>query len=269
MRIAHGYDIIVDGTDNFATRYLSNDVSVFLGIPNVYGSIFRFEGQCSVFAPHVGGPCYRCLFPEPPAPGLVPSCAEGGVLGVLPGLVGTLQATEAIKWLLGAGESLVGRLLHFDALRCRFREFRLKRDALCPLCGDDPTIREPVDYDEFCATAPSPAKTAPAAGEVTVEEVARLLPQIRDGGIDLLDVREGFEWDICRIEGARHIPLGELVGRVGEIEGGRRLLVYCKSGGRSARAVEMLAAAGVGEAENMLGGIDLWREQIDPSLRAY
>jgi adenylyltransferase/sulfurtransferase len=269
LTIARGYDLIIDGTDNFATRYLSNDVAKFLAVPNVYGSIFRFEGQCSVFAPHRNGPCYRCLFPQPPEPGLVPSCAEGGVLGLLPAMVGTLQATEAVKLLLDVGEPLVGRLLHFDALRVRFKEFRLKRDPRCPLCGDDPSIHELIDYDGFCGLASSAPGSTGITGEVSVHEVNEMLPQMREGRITLLDVREHFEVAICRIEGAQHIPLGELAERMGEIASGGRLLVYCKSGVRSARAVEILAAAGRNGAENMLGGIDLWRECIEPTMRAY
>ena len=210
MEIARGYDVLIDGTDNFATRYLSNDVAVLLGVPNVYGSVFRFEGQCSVFAPHRGGPCYRCMFPEPPEPGLVPSCAEGGVLGVLPGLVGTLQATEAIKLILGVGDPLIGRLMHFDAMRARFREFRLKKDPLCQLCGEKPTIRELIDYAAFCgASARSgEVESASSPGQVGVEEVQKLLPQVRSGAVTLLDVREPFEVNICGIEGALHIPVG-------------------------------------------------------------
>src|ERR687889_142336 len=207
------YDIIVDGTDNFATRYLVNDACVLLGKPNVYGSIFRFEGQASVFAT-AGGPCYRCLYPEPPPPGLVPSCAEGGVLGVLPGIIGTIQALETIKWIIGAGESLIGRLLLFDALKLRFRELQLRKDPSCPLCGQNPTIRELIDYEAFCGIGAAPAYQGP---EITAEELAG---EMRQKGADLvlIDVREPHEWDIAHIDGARLIPLGQLPERLSELD---------------------------------------------------
>src|SRR5690606_29231492 len=214
MEIVPGYDLVIDGTDNFATRYLINDVCVLLGKPNVYGSIFRFEGQASVFwAEH--GPCYRCLFPEPPPPGLVPSCAEGGVLGVLPGVIGMIQATEAIKLILGVGEPLIGRLLLYDALSMRFRELNLRKDAACAICGTNPTIRELIDYELFCGTAP--VSTVREQGEVELEapELHALIQQGK--AISLIDVRNPPEWDICRIEGARLIPLSELERRIGEL----------------------------------------------------
>ncbi len=262
MEIARPYDVILDGTDNFATRYLSNDLAVLLGKPNVYGSIFRFEGQCSVFAPYLGGPCYRCLFPVPPEPGTVPSCAEGGVLGVLPGIVGTLQALEAIKLILGIGEPLVGRLVHFDALGFRFREIKLRRDPECPVCGADPTVRELIDYEQFCGGVPKPE--APGE-ELSVED---LRARLEAGDIHLVDVREPFEVEICRIPGAVLIPLGQLGERMSEVPRDRDVAVHCKSGGRSAKAVKMLQDAGWTRVRNVKGGILAWAE-IDPSVKRY
>ncbi len=269
MELAAPYDVLIDGTDNFPTRYLTNDVSVFLKKPNVYGSIFRFEGQCTVFAPHLDGPCYRCLFPDPPDPGLVPSCAEGGVLGVLPGIVGTMQAVEAIKLLAEIGEPLTGRLVHYDALASRFREFKLKRDPECPVCGDHPTITEPIDYQEFCGLpgAHSEEETK-AMPTVTVRELhARL--ENSDGSFCLVDVREIFEHDICNLADARLIPLGELAERLGELDSTVETLVHCKSGGRSAKAVELLLANGFEKVFNVEGGIDAWAEEIDTSMPKY
>lgn len=264
--IARGYDVIIDGTDNFPTRYLSNDVCVFLRKPNVYGSILRFEGQCSVFAPHLGGPCYRCLSPQPPAPGLVPSCAEGGVLGVMPGVIGTLQATEAIKLIAGIGEPLVGRLLHFDALAMRFRVFNLRRDPECPVCGERPTITELVDYDGFCGV-PSAAAAEAELPAITVGE----LRAMRERGDDflLLDVREPFEHEIARIPGSFLLPLGQLAARLGELPRARRIAVHCKSGGRSARAVALLREAGFADVWNVSGGVSAWAELIDPAMARY
>ncbi len=258
------YDVVVDGTDNFPTRYLVNDACVLLGRPNVYGSIFRFEGQASIFAA-LGGPCYRCLYPEPPPPGLVPSCAEGGVLGVLPGIVGTIQATEAIKLILGAGSPLVGRLLVFDALAMRFREFKLERDPACPACGESPTIRELIDYEEFCGVGPRHA-VEPRHPEVTARELQALL----DGPEPplLIDVREPHEARICRIPGAVLMPLGELPRRVAELDSTRRIVVHCRSGQRSARAVSFLRGAGF-EAWNLKGGILDWIDQVDPTQPKY
>ncbi len=267
LELLEPYDVIVDGTDNFPTRYLVNDACVLLGKPNVYGSIFRFEGQASVFATK-DGPCYRCLYPEPPPPGLVPSCAEGGVLGVLPGIVGTIQATEAIKLIIGVGEPLIGRFLIFDALRMRFRELKLRRDPECPVCGDRPTVRELIDYEQFCGVAPAAQTSAPAAvEETTVEELKRRF----DAGEDtfLLDVREPQEYQICTIPGSTLISLGDLPSRLSELEGRRNIVVHCKSGVRSAKAVKLLREAGFGDAVNLQGGILAWIDRVDPSLPKY
>ena len=264
------YDFVVDGTDNFPTRYLVNDACVLSGKPNVYGSIFRFEGQASVFAA-ADGPCYRCMFPEPPPPGLVPSCAEGGVLGILPGVVGTLQATEAVKLVLGAGDLLVGRFLLFDALKMRFRELKVRKDPDCPVCGEHPTVTEPIDYERFCGVAPpadAPAAADPAAdGAATVEELKRRL----DGSdaFLLLDVRETREFEICRIPGSVHIPLGDLPSRLSELAGRDDIIVHCKSGVRSGRAVRLLREAGYPGARNLDGGILAWIDRIDPTLPRY
>ena len=266
------FDVIVDGTDNFATRYLVNDACVLLDKPNAYGSIFRFEGQASVFATK-GGPCYRCLYPEPPPPGLVPSCAEGGVLGVLPGVIGTIQATETIKLILGAGKPLIGRLLLYDALGMRFRELKLRRDAECPVCGDHPTVRELIDYEQFCGIAkPADAAVAgsPADPETTVEELKATMDS--GGPLMLVDVREPQEWAICRIPGAKLIPLGQVPSRLAELRAesaGRPIVVHCKSGVRSARAVTLLQEAGIANAKNLKGGILAWIDRIDPTLPRY
>ena len=262
------YDFVVDGTDNFPTRYLVNDACVISGKPNVYGSIFRFEGQASVFAAK-DGPCYRCMFPEPPPPGLVPSCAEGGVLGILPGVVGTLQATEAVKLILGAGELLVGRFLLFDALKMRFRELKVRKDPECPVCGDHPTVTEPIDYDQFCGIAPSTAATVVTPetdDEATVEELKTRLD--RQESFLLLDVRETQEFEICRIPGSVLIPLGELPSRLSELDGRDDMIVHCKSGVRSGKAVRLLREAGY-PARNLRGGIVAWIDRIDPSLPKY
>ena len=265
LQILEPYDVVVDGTDNFPTRYLVNDACVLLGKPNAYGSIFRFEGQASVFALK-DGPCYRCLYPEPPPPGLVPSCAEGGVLGVLPGIIGTIQATEAIKILLGVGEPLVGRFLIFDALRMRFRELKLRRDVDCPVCGDQPTVRELIDYEQFCSVTTTP-QTAVSIKETSVEGLKRRL----DAGDDLLllDVREPQEHQICAIPGSTLIPLGDLPSRLAELEGRQDIVVHCKSGVRSAKAVKLLREAGFDDAANLKGGILAWIEHVDPSLPKY
>ncbi|MEC8952249.1 MAG: molybdopterin-synthase adenylyltransferase MoeB [Acidobacteriota bacterium] len=265
LQLLEPYDVVVDGTDNFPTRYLVNDACVLLGKPNAYGSIFRFEGQASVFALK-GGPCYRCLYPEPPPPGLVPSCAEGGVLGVLPGIIGTIQATEAIKILIGVGEPLVGRFLIFDALRMRFRELKLRRDVDCPVCGDQPTVRELVDYEQFCGVTTTPQAVV-SIKEASVESLKRRL----DAGDDflLLDVREPQEHQICAIPGSTLIPLGDLPSRLVELEGGREIVVHCKSGVRSAKAVKLLQEAGFVDAANLKGGILAWIERVDPSLPKY
>jgi molybdopterin/thiamine biosynthesis adenylyltransferase/rhodanese-related sulfurtransferase len=271
IEIADSYDLILDGTDNFATRYLSNDVAALLKKPNVYGSIFRFEGQCSVFAPHLGGPCYRCLFPEPPAPGMVPNCAEGGVLGVLPGIIGSLQCLEAIKLLLGIGDPLLGRLVHFDALRFRFREFKLRRDPECPLCGDQPTITELIDYEEFCGLKPSAddSNAEPDIPTMSVEELQNRLEKSSEIAFTLLDVREPSELEICKLGNSVNIPLGELADRIGELDLAAEIVVHCKLGGRSAKAVEILLANDFKNVTNVAGGIDAWGERIDPEILRY
>jgi adenylyltransferase/sulfurtransferase len=259
----------VDGTDNFPTRYLTNDACVFLRKPNVYGAIFRFEGQASVFAPHLGGPCYRCLFPEPPPPGTVPSCAEGGVLGVLPGLIGCIQATEILKLALGQGASLLGRLLLFNALEMTFRELKLRRDPQCPVCGDRPRITKLVDYEQFCAgatTAPSEASLSP--DEVTVHEMKRALdnPAL---GIRVIDVREPYEQQIARIHGVPLFPLSTLAERCAELDPARPLYVHCKSGGRSLKAVQLLKERGFRSVKSVQGGILAWAAEIDPTVPKY
>jgi adenylyltransferase/sulfurtransferase len=267
------YDIVVDGTDNFPTRYLVNDACVLTGRPNVYGSIFRFEGQASVFWAEKGA-CYRCLYPEPPPPGLVPSCAEGGVLGVLPGIVGAIQANETIKLILGGGEPLINRLLLFDAWKLRFRELKLRKDPACPVCGENATLKELIDYEEFCGLRPQPAAQAAAAEEgKTMEEItATELKQRLDRGDDLqlIDVREQNEYDIARIPGTKLIPLGQVTQRMGEIEEGRETIVHCKGGARSARAIEALTNAGFkGKLVNLKGGIGAWSSEVDPSVPKY
>lgn len=264
LRIMAGYDVIVDGTDNFETRYLTNDACFLLRKPNVYGSIFRFEGQASVFWPEKG-PCYRCLYPEPPPPGLVPSCAEGGVLGILPGVVGGIQATEALKILLGVGEPLVGRLLLYDALAMRFEELKLRRDPKCPLCGDSPTITELQDYAAFCGLG---------RGEETeaVEEISALeLKRRRDEGdaIEVIDVRDPHEWAICRIPKTRLVPLGSLMEHLHEFDSARTYVVHCKSGIRSAKAIGQLRRAGFKRLLNLKGGILAWSRDVDPSVPTY
>ena len=269
--IAEPYDLIIDGTDNFQTRYLSNDLAVLTGKPNVYGSIFRFEGQVSVFAPHLGGPCYRCLFPEPPEPGMVPSCAEGGVIGVLPGIVGSLQANEAIKLILGIGESLVGRLVHFDALRFRFREFQLKRDPQCPVCGENPTVTDLIDYDEFCGVGPTAQAEAEEAAahltEITVHQLKDRLAQPEP--FTLVDVREPEEHTICHLPDAVLIPLGELAERLDELDRDAEIVVHCKAGGRSAKALELLMTNGFNNACHVAGGINAWSREVDESVPLY
>src|SRR3954470_21472034 len=267
LDVLRDYDVILDGTDNFQTRYLVNDACVLLGKPNAYGSIFRFDGQASVFAVK-GGPCYRCLYPEPPPPGLVPSCAEGGVLGVLPGIIGIIQATEAVKLILGTGQPLVGRLLLYDALSMKFRELKLRRDADCPVCGDHPTIKTLIDYDAFCGiTPPDPAGTGASVPEITVEE----LKAKSDRGEDVypLDVRDPNEYQICRIAGSKLIPLGQVASRVDELDPSRELIVHCKVGGRSAKAVALLQDRGFKNVFNLKGGILEWIDRVDPSQPKY
>jgi adenylyltransferase/sulfurtransferase len=268
------YDIVVDGTDNFPTRYLVNDACVLTGKPNVYGSIFRFEGQASVFWAERGA-CYRCQYPEPPPPGLVPSCAEGGVLGVLPGIVGAIQANETIKLILGAGEPLINRLLLFDALKMRFREFKLRKNPECPVCGDNPTIKELIDYEEFCGLRPQPAAATANHEEEKqlMEEItATDLKQRLDSGddIQIIDVREPNEFEIGRIPDSNLIPLGQVVNRMSEIDPGRETVVHCKLGGRSAKAIEALQRAGFsGRLVNLKGGITAWSNEVDPSVPKY
>jgi len=269
MEIAKNYDIVIDGTDNFPTRYLSNDVCVFLKKPNVYGSIFRFDGQCTVFAPHISGGCYRCMFPEPPPPGMVPSCAEGGVLGVLPGIIGVMQAIEAIKLIMGIGDSLTGRLVHFDALKMKFKEYKLRRDPKCPVCGDCPTITELIDYDQFCGI---PQAAAAEAEEEPVPAISagELKAKIDQGEkFVLLDVREKFEFDICRIPGSKLIPLPELPSRMSELDSADEIVIHCKSGVRSAKALKLLKEAGFGKLWNVTGGIQAWSEDVDSSVPKY
>ena len=253
------YDLVADGTDNFPTRYLVNDACVMLGKPNVYGSVFRFEGQASVFSTK-DGPCYRCLFPEPPPPGMVPSCAEGGVLGVLPGLIGTIQATEAIKLILGIGEPLVGRLLLVDALGAQFRTVKVRRNPTCPMCGTH-EITELIDYDEFCGMKPE--DTMP---EITPLELAE---RLRAGDVDLIDVREPHEWDIAHIPGARLIPLGSFPAAIPSLDRTRDIVVQCRSGARSGNAVRQLQAAGFTRVKNLAGGILRWSDDVDPQVPKY
>ena len=266
LDIIRDYDIVVDGTDNFATRYLVNDACILLGKPNVYGSIFRFEGQASVFG-YPGGPCYRCVYPEPPPPGLVPSCAEGGVLGVLPGIIGSIQAMEAIKLIIGKGSPLIGRLLLFDALGMKFRELKLRKNADCPICGDHPTIKNLIDYVEFCGIrgeeAPAPMTTVP---EITPKELKERLD--RGDDIFILDVREPHEYQICHI-GGHLIPLGDLPKRVSELDSSREIVAHCRSGKRSAEAAEFLRKAGFRKIFNLQGGILAWSDQVDPSVPKY
>jgi adenylyltransferase/sulfurtransferase len=267
--IIASYDVVIDGSDNFPTRYLSNDVCVFARKPNIYGSVFRFDGQASVFAPHLGGPCYRCLFPEPPPPGAAPSCAEAGVLGILPGIIGLIQATETLKLITGAGETLAGRLLHFDALKMKFREFNLRRDPQCPVCGDAPTIFAPIDYEQFCQ---GPAGADWFAAEAGVPSVSvRELKQKMDARetFMLVDVREPYEYEIARIEGSRLIPLGELETHVSDLPRTGKLVLQCHSGGRSEQATRLLQQAGFENVYNLEGGIDAWSIEIDPAVPRY
>jgi adenylyltransferase/sulfurtransferase len=268
LDIIRPYDIVVDGTDNFPTRYLTNDACVLLKKPNVYGSIFRFEGQASVFAPHLGGPCYRCLYPEPPPPGMVPSCAEGGVLGVLPGIVGCIQATEILKLALGKGSSLVGRLLLFDALKMKFHELKLRRDPQCPVCGENPSIKELIDYEMFCGITPEPAAPASNPDEVTVQEMKRALdnPKL---GIKILDVREPDEHQIAHIDGVPLLPLSVLQQRFTELDPNSQYYIHCKSGVRSMRALEFLREQGFKYLKSVKGGINAWADEIDHSVPKY
>src|SRR2546425_467269 len=265
LEILREYDIIVDGTDNFPTRYLVNDACILLGKPNVYGSIFRFEGQATIFG-YPGGPCSRCLYPEPPPPGLVPSCAEGGVLGILPGLVGVIQATEAIKLILGSGDPLIGRLLLIDALAMKFRELKLRKNPDCPACGKNPTITKLIDYQEFCGIRGEEAPAEVTTSEMQVEELKQRL----DRGDDLLvlDVREPHEYQICNING-HLIPLGDLPNRVNELDTSKEIVAHCRSGVRSAKAVNFLRQAGFKKVNNLAGGILAWADRVDPKMPKY
>jgi len=271
LDILKDYDLVVDGTDNFPTRYLVNDACVLLGKPNVYGSIFRFEGQATVFA-YEGGPCYRCLYPEPPPPGLVPSCAEGGVLGILPGTIGLIQATETVKLILGIGEPLVGRLLLYDALGMRFRELKLRRNPECPVCGDHPTVTRLIDYHQFCgvpqASAASPVQESKVnPGEIDVLELKQKID--RGDNFVLIDVREPHEYRICSIPGSKLIPLGEFPKHVGEFDPNADIVIHCKSGMRSAKACAVLRQAGFQNVRNVVGGILAWSTNVDPSVPKY
>jgi sulfur-carrier protein adenylyltransferase/sulfurtransferase len=268
LEIIQPYDIVVDGTDNFPTRYLTNDACVLLKKPNVYGSIFRFEGQASVFAPHLGGPCYRCLYPEPPPPGMVPSCAEGGVLGVLPGIVGCIQATEILKLALGKGSSLIGRLLLFNALEMKFRELKLRRDPQCPLCGENPTITGLIDYEMFCGIQPEPAVAAAHPDEVTVQEMKRALDDT-SLNVKVVDVRDPDEYEIAHITGVPQIPLGELPQRFTELDPNQQIYLHCKSGVRSMKALKFLREQGFKYVKSVKGGITAWADEIDPGIPKY
>ncbi|HJR61498.1 MAG TPA: molybdopterin-synthase adenylyltransferase MoeB [Vicinamibacterales bacterium] len=274
LALVSAYDVILDGTDNFTARYLVNDACVMAGRPNAYGSIFRFEGQASVFAAR-NGPCYRCLHPEPPPPGLVPNCAEAGVLGVLPGIIGTIQATEAIKLIAGIGEPLIGRFVIYDALRMRFRELKLRKDPECPVCGEHPTIRELTAYEGYCdAGRLRPASTAVAVAsrpgnsmDITVKELKERMD--RGDAPRVIDVREPHEHAICNIPGAELIPAAQFVQRLGEFDKDSEIVVHCKSGGRSGRAVEMMKARGFRNARNLTGGVQAWINEIDPTQPKY
>ncbi|MCH7874827.1 MAG: molybdopterin-synthase adenylyltransferase MoeB [Gemmatimonadetes bacterium] len=263
LEILRDFDVVLDGSDNFPTRYLVNDACAMLGKPNAYGSIFRFEGQASVFHARVG-PCYRCLFREPPPPGLVPSCAEGGVLGVLPGIIGSIQALETIKLILGKGSTLIGRLILFDALKFTFRELKLHKDPDCPLCGEHPTVTELIDYEAFCGLGAEPAYHGP---EVNATELATELKENPE--LVLIDVREPLEWEICRIDGATLIPLGHLPERLNELNGHKEIVTHCHKGVRSMQALEVLKAAGFTRVRSLAGGIEAWSTEVDPSVPRY
>jgi sulfur-carrier protein adenylyltransferase/sulfurtransferase len=266
LDILKDYDIVVDGTDNFPTRYLVNDACVLLRKPNVYGSIFRFEGQATVFS-YEDGPCYRCLYPEPPPPGLVPSCAEGGVLGILPGAIGVIQATETVKLILGIGETLKNRLLLYDALNMRFRELKLHRDRNCPVCGDHPTVTKLIDYQEFCGIRPPVSQPAATDGVIDATELKAKLD--RGDRFTLIDVREPYEYQIARIPGAKLIPLGELPKRLNELDPEAEIVAHCRSGARSQKAVDLLKQRGFHKARNMTGGILAWSDKVDPTVPKY
>jgi sulfur-carrier protein adenylyltransferase/sulfurtransferase len=260
--LIHNYDIVLDGSDNLPTRYLSSDVCVWERKPNIYGSVHQFEGQASVFAPHLGGCCYRCLFPEPPPPEAIPSCAEAGVLGVVPGLLGIIQALEAMKLIIGAGDNLIGRLLHVDALTMRFREFNIRPDPNCPVCGQFPTITEPIDYEQFCGRA-----SASKVRGISATQLQEMI--LRGEKVALVDVREPFEFQIARMANSQLIPLGTIPDRLTDIPQRETTVVMCKSGVRSARAIEFLRAKGFDNLLNLEGGLDAWRAEVDPTLRKY
>ena len=268
LEILKDYDIVADGTDNFPTRYLVNDACVLLGKPNAYGSIFRFEGQCCVFAAE-NGPCYRCLYPEPPPPGLVPSCAEGGVLGILPGLVGVMQATEVIKLILGKGEPLIGRLVLVDALNMRFRELKLRKNPECPVCGANPTVTQLIDYQQFCGIVPETQQESTMKNgipQITVKELKRRIDAGED--VQLIDVREPYEYQIAQI-GGKLIPQNDVPQRLAEIDRDREVVVHCRSGGRSQRIAEFLKQSGYPRVANVAGGILAWSDEIDPTVQKY
>lgn len=273
LDIVGRYDLVIDGTDNFPTRFLVNDACVMTGRPNIYGSIFRFEGQASVFAPTMGGPCYRCLFPEPPPPGSVPSCAEGGVLGVLPGIIGSIQANEAIKLILGKGDLLVNRLLVFDAMAMEFRTLRVQRDPSCRICGDNPTQKELIEYTGYCSLPHLPAEVSPEdeLDPSWVVSVHDLREQMRNevAGVTVLDVRDPDEYEICHIEGSTLIPLGDLADRANSLDPEKTYLIHCKSGKRSAKAVALLREKGFGQVFSVAGGILAWAEEFDSSMARY
>ena len=265
MRIAKNYDIIIDGTDNFPTRYLSNDIAVFLGIPNIYGSIYQFDGQASVFYAKEG-PCYRCLFPTPPPPHMVPSCAEGGVLGILPGTIGSIQATEAIKMLLGIGSSLVGRLMLYNALDMSFDYVKLKKNPQCPVCSENPTITEPIDYEEFCGVPGHHTDEMPSEWDISALELEK---RLKERDLLLLDVREPHELKISAIPGTKNIPFGELASRMSELNTAQEIVLVCRTGNRSLYALEILLGAGFRKISNLEGGVNEWAEDVDSSLPIY
>ena len=269
MNIFKDYDLVIDGTDNFPTRYLVNDACVFLGKTNIYGSIFRFDGQATLFKPK-DGPCYRCLYPEPPPPGEVPSCAEGGVLGILPGLVGMIQATEAVKFILGIGQSLVGRLLQISALDMTFREVQIRRDPTCPVCGDAPTIRELIDYEQFCGLGFGQEAPVEKSDDVPAIEPADLKRLLAGNGrsVNIIDVREPYEYEISRLPGSKLIPLGQLMDHVNELDSSKEYVVHCRSGARSAKAIRQLQSLGFKKLKNLNGGINAYAD-IDPTVPKY
>ncbi|HIG28051.1 MAG TPA: molybdopterin-synthase adenylyltransferase MoeB [Verrucomicrobiales bacterium] len=268
MELVSQYDAVIDGTDNFPTRYLMNDAAVLSKKPNIYGSIFRFEGQATVFAPELGGPCYRCLYPEPPPPGMVPSCAEGGVLGVLPGIIGCIQATELIKVILGQGKGLIGRLLLFNAMDMQFREVKVRKDPACPLCGDNPTITELIDYDHFCGIPDEPEVPAENPDEVTVSEMQKALtnPAL---DIKVIDVREPDEYEIAYISEVAQLPLSQLNNRFTELDPNQTIYIHCKSGVRSMKALHFLREQGFKHVKSVRGGITAWSQEIDSSIPQY